>query len=148
MSPPVCIFIHVLITEFKFSQYLPLLFKRYAGIYLEFLVDVHPKFQGLLIRWGSGGRPPFWGPGAMPRLGSRWGRRAEIDFKHFFMCLASPWLFFYNNKLAFSPSETKKAMLKIYKMLLSHSENTGIGDILRRKCGWWSFAILSSPNYN
>ena len=37
---------------------------------------------------------------------------AKIVFKHFFICFDSMpltvFLFFYNNKLAFSPSKTKK----------------------------------------
>ena len=70
--------------------------------------------------------------------GGAWGgeaSRAKIKFKHFLGAkTASPGVFCFFYKLAFSHSETKikkkkkKKMLKIYMFNLSYSENTGLGE--------------------
>ena len=88
-----------------------------AGIYLEFWVKgplAHPpKIPGAV------NKPGVWGPQAPSGVQGQCPSRvqgkapwAKIDFNHF-LCAqtASPgvfFFFFYNNKLAFSPSETNK----------------------------------------
>ena len=115
------------------------------GIYLEFLVDrpfAHPpKIPGALNKlgvWGpqapagSRGNAPVKGPAPLCKAPPT---PAKIDFKHFYVLRQHllECFFFYNNKLAFSPSETRKnkqtkKMLKIYIMFNLYSENTGLGE--------------------